>query len=54
MYSKIVAIRVPKAELNAIMQKTFTDSFVFKSGVATIFDINKLNKIIKILKFFNL
>ncbi len=54
VYSKIVGIRVPKIQLNSIMQKTFTDSFVFKSGVATIFDINKLNEIIKILKFFNL
>ena len=54
VYSKIVGIRVPKIQLNSIMQKTITDSFVFKSGVATIFDINKLNEIIKILKFFSL
>ena len=54
MYSKIVAIRVPKAELNAIMQKTFTDAFVFKSGIATIIDMDALNAIIKTIRYLNL
>lgn len=54
MYSKIVAVRVPKAELNAIMQKTFTDAFVFKSGIETIIDMDALNAIIKTIRYLNL
>lgn len=54
LYSKIISIIVPKAQLSAIMQKTFTDNFIFKSGIATIFDLNTLNKIIKSIKYLNI